>query len=82
MNMDERYRGVESDGGGFNPYAAGIKHYGGGRSMPNLGANDPRGYRERDLKLQARRNALLRRTQAQQQGQHMNPDVLRPQIRR
>lgn len=77
--MDERYRGIDSDGGGFNPFAAGNKHYGGGRPMPNLGANDPRGYRERDLKLQARRNALLRKMQAEHQGNYLSPDSLRPQ---
>lgn len=53
------YRGVAKAGGGFSSYAAGSKTYGGGRSMPTLGPVDPLGYRERDLKLKARRNALL-----------------------
>lgn len=46
---------------GFNPYAAGKKHYGTGRSMPTTGAVDKLGYSERDSKAAARRAALLRR---------------------
>jgi len=46
---------------GFNPYAAGKKHYGSGRSMPTTGAVDKLGYAERDSKAAARREALLRR---------------------
>ena len=51
-------------GGGFNPYAAGKKVYGGGRPNPNSGGVDnaaaAAGYQQRDLK-NARRDALLRR---------------------
>jgi hypothetical protein len=49
-------------GGGFNPYAAGKKHYGSGRPMPTVGrVKDKVGYGVRDGKAAARRNALLRR---------------------
>jgi hypothetical protein len=61
----------------FNPYAAGNKVYGGGRSFPTSGAVDKLGYRERDLATRARRNALLRRLQAMQAGKYMSADYLR-----
>jgi hypothetical protein len=48
----------------FLPYAAGNKIYGGGRDAPNIGPVDPTGHRERDLKYQARRTAMLRRLRA------------------
>lgn len=49
-------------GGGFNPYAAGKKHYGAGRPMPTVGrVQDKVGYGIRDGKAQARRDALIRR---------------------
>ena len=49
-------------GGGFNPYAAGKKHYGSGRPMPTVGkVTDKGGYKKRDVKAAARRDALLRR---------------------
>ncbi len=57
------------------PYAAGDKIYGGGRDAPNLGPVNPLGYRERDLKYQARRDAMLRRMKAMQSGNMMSPDV-------
>lgn len=48
-------------GGGFNRYAAGAKRYGSGRRNPNQGATkDKTGYGERDLRNEARKNALLR----------------------
>lgn len=48
--------------GGFNAYAAGDKVYGGGRSFPNSGpTSDPTGYRERNLQIKARQNAILSR---------------------
>jgi hypothetical protein len=62
---------------GFTPYAAGNKIYGGGRSMPTIGPVDKSGYRERDAKAKARRNALLRRMKAGQQGRFMSSDWLR-----
>jgi hypothetical protein len=47
---------------GFNPYAAGVKHYGAGRSMPNIGpVRGMQGYNERDNKAKARKSAILRR---------------------
>ena len=49
-------------------YAAGRKMYGAGRDAPNIGPVDKLGYRERDGKLAARRNAVLRRIQAGQRG--------------
>jgi hypothetical protein len=49
-------------GGGFNPYAAGKKHYGSGRPMPTVGkVTNKGGYKKRDVKAAARRDALLRR---------------------
>lgn len=52
---------MSAAGGGFNRFAAGTKTYGGGRKTPNLGATSNRlGYAERDAKLKARNNALLR----------------------
>ena len=49
-------------GGGFNPYAAGKKHYGSGRPMPTVGkVTDRAGYTIRDNKAAARRDALMRR---------------------
>lgn len=48
-------------GAGFNKYAAGAKRYGSGRRNPNQGAaQDKTGYGARDLRNEARRNALLR----------------------
>lgn len=59
----------------FLPYAAGDKIYGGGRDAPNLGPVNPMGYRDRDLKYQARRTAILKRLRAVQSGNYMSPDV-------
>ncbi len=48
-------------GGGFTPYAAGAKRYGSGRRAPNVGqVQDMTGYGARDLRNEARKNALLR----------------------
>lgn len=48
-------------GGGFNRYSAGAKRYGSGRRNPNQGAaQDKTGYGARDLRNEARKNALLR----------------------
>lgn len=48
--------------GGFNPYSAGRKHYGGGRLAPNVGKTaNKAGYAARDGRAAARREALLRR---------------------
>jgi len=59
----------------FLPYSAGDKVYGGGRDAPNLGPVDPLGYRERDLKYQARRTAMQRRLKALKEGNYMSPDI-------
>lgn len=63
----------------FNPFGAGNKVYGNGRSAPNIGpTNSPQGYRERDLKGKAKRNAMLRRLKAGQRGRYMSSDYLKP----
>lgn len=59
----------------FNKYAAGRKVYGGGRDAPNIGPVDKMGYKERDALK--RRNAILRRMQASQQGKYMSPNYMR-----
>lgn len=49
-------------GGGFNAYSAGAKRYGSGRRNPNQGATQNKaGYGARDLRNEARKNALLKR---------------------
>lgn len=61
----------------FNPYAAGNKRYGAGRSMPNIGpVSHPQGYAERDNKAQARKSAILRRMKATGTGNPMDKDIL------
>jgi hypothetical protein len=58
----KEFSGPARGGGGFNPYAAGKKHYGSGRPMPTVGrVTDRAGYTKRDAKAAARREALLRR---------------------
>jgi len=59
----------------YLPYAAGKKIYGGGRDAPNLGPVDPMGHRERDLKYQARRDAMLRRLKAIKNKNYASSDV-------
>ncbi len=59
----------------YLPYAAGDKIYGGGRSAPNIGPVNAMGYRERDLKYQARRTAMQRRLEALKDKNFMSPDV-------
>lgn len=61
----------------INPYSVGNKVYGGGRSFPTMGPVDPMGYRERDAKASARRDAVLRRLKAQQAGKYASADALR-----
>lgn len=61
----------------FLPYAAGNKIYGGGRDAPNLGPVDAMGYRERDLKYQARRTVMMRRLEAMKNKNFASPDVQR-----
>lgn len=58
----KEYSGPAQGGGGFNPYGAGKKHYGSGRPMPTVGkVTDKGGYKKRDVKAAARRDALMRR---------------------
>jgi len=59
------------------PYSVGNRVYGGGRSFPTSGPVDKLGYRERDLKHQARRNVVLRRMKAMQGGKNASADALR-----
>jgi hypothetical protein len=61
----------------YLPYAVGDKIYGGGRDAPNIGPVNPLGYRDRDLKYQARRTALLRRLQSVQSGDYASADAQR-----
>jgi len=58
----------------FNPYAAGQKIYGGGRYNPTSGPVDPTGYKERDRRLQVRRNALGAKLKAMQNKNYGSPD--------
>lgn len=58
-------------------YLAGNKVYGSGRSNPTMGPVDRMGYKERDAKASARRNAILKRLQAHQSGKHASADSLR-----
>jgi len=64
------------DRDGFNPYAAGAKAYGSGRSFPTIGPVDPLGYRERDLSRKARMSAILQRLKAMQSGNYMSSSYL------
>lgn len=79
MDLATYLLGSSTGGGGFRPYAAGNKVYGGGRSMPTIGPVDPLGYKERDALTAAKRNALLNRLKAQQSGNFMSPQWLRGQ---
>lgn len=78
--MDDFLRYLQGASAGFQPYAAGNKRYGAsGRSAPNIGpVGDKSGYRERDLKKKAMRNAMLKRMKAGQAGRFMSPDWLDP----
>ncbi|GHF92141.1 hypothetical protein GCM10018783_73730 [Streptomyces griseosporeus] len=63
----------------FNPYAAGRKVYGGGRSMPNIGAVSgagQMGYNERDNNAKARKAAILRRLKGQMSGNPMSANIM------
>lgn len=59
----------------FFPYVVGQRVYGGGRLFPTMGPVDKMGYRERDLKHKARRQAMLNRLKAQQSGNFMSSAV-------
>lgn len=62
---------------GVAPYSVGNKVYGGGRSFPTMGPVDRLGYRERDAKTRARRDAILRRMKASTNAKYASPDYLR-----
>lgn len=62
---------------GIQPYAVGDKIYGGGRSFPTMGPVDPLGYKERDLKASARRDAVLRRMQSLLSGNYASANANR-----
>lgn len=69
-------------GQSFNPYGAGNKVYGGGRSAPNVGpvsGQGLQGYKERDMRGRLRRQALLQRMKMGQQGRYNSPSWLRGQ---
>lgn len=59
----------------YLPYVVGQRVYGGGRLFPTSGPVDKTGYRERDLKHKARRQAMLNRLKAQQAGNFMSSAV-------
>ncbi|MGH7792372.1 MAG: hypothetical protein ACREOB_08680 [Thermodesulfobacteriota bacterium] len=61
----------------INPYLVGNKVYGGGRPHPTSGPVDKLGYRERDRKHKARRQAILNRMKARAQGRHMSSDAMK-----
>lgn len=64
-------------GPGINPYAAGKKHYGAGRPMPNIGpVSDKLGYAIRDNETAAKKSAIRRRLAVQPQGDPNNIDYL------
>lgn len=61
----------------FNPYAAGAKIYNNVASSPTRGAVDKTGYRERDHRLAAKRNALLGKIKGQNTGSYASSNVQR-----
>lgn len=72
-----RYTGMATGGGGYNRYGVGNKTYGSGRSNPTVGPVDPLGYRERDAKSKARRDAILKRLRARLGQNYGSAAVLR-----
>ena len=60
----------------FNPYGAGKKTYGGGRSAPNIGPVDPLGYKERDAR-KLRQNAALQKLMAMKNKDFFSADNMR-----
>jgi hypothetical protein len=61
----------------FSPYAAGSKTYGQAMSSPTMGPVDKTGYRNRDRRLKAKRNAVLAKMKAGNAGAFASPDYLR-----
>lgn len=80
---DENFlRYLQGAGQNFNPYGAGNRVYGGGRYAPNVGpvsGQGQTGYQERDARGRLRRQQLLKRMKAGQQGRYMTPEWLRGQ---
>lgn len=72
-----RYTGMATGGGGYNRYGVGAKVYGAGRSAPTMGAVDKLGYKERDAKQKARRDAMLKRLRANLGKNYGSPAYLR-----
>lgn len=63
--------------GSFQPYAAGPKRYGGGRTAPNLGpVTNTQGYKERDLRNKVYKKRMMQKLKKRQQGQEADPAVL------
>jgi hypothetical protein len=61
----------------FNEYATGVRRYGlEGRDNPNGGMVDPMGYKERDAKHRARKNAIMNRLKAKKQGRLFSSENL------
>lgn len=66
----------------FNPYGAGRKVYGSGRSAPNIGpTSSPEGYAARDAAALTRRKAMLKRLKSGQRGRFMSPEYMEPRRR-
>lgn len=61
----------------FNPYAAGAKIYNAMASNPTSGPVDKTGYASRDRKLRARRNAILAKMKASNNGAFASSDYQR-----
>lgn len=54
---------------GMNPFAAGRKQYGGGTTYsPTMGQVDRSGYKDREMRNKAKRDAMLKYLQDRQSG--------------
>lgn len=60
----------------YTPYAAGQKMYGAGQYNPTSGPVDKAGYRQRDLEMSAKKEAMLRRLKASQSGNYNSASYL------
>ena len=73
--------GIDQAGGGFNQFAAGRKRYGmTGRAAATsgpIGAQGQQGYEDRDQRTRARKQAVLQRMQASQNGNYMSAPYMR-----
>lgn len=63
--------------GEFNPYAAGARMYGSGRTNPTMGSVDKTGYAARDRQRKVKLNALRARMNAANKGAYSSADYLR-----